>query len=286
MKKCLTIVLVLVCAFSLFATTALADKMASDDAKVRLYELIEEKLGYTKDQLATNHFGYDNENHRWVMSALVINGPEDEDGIIVFQIDNDGNLAAEPQTPQKRDLSAQLQADIKACYRNKQGYLMLADATEKWAPILDALSQEELEEIYESYAAIIRLGITAPGLGSLPYDEAYQLALTHLEGQPDWSKEKGDMFEMILSCYHTPVDIGRPVYYFYLHRISHSEKNEAKMKNLFGEDAPIEIYLMVDAMDGSLVEAPIFVYPPSEYDSLDYFVRTDEIIEHVKEAAQ
>ncbi len=49
--------------------------MDSDGAKARLYELIEEKLGYTKDQITINNFLFSDENNWWVMSALVINAP-------------------------------------------------------------------------------------------------------------------------------------------------------------------------------------------------------------------
>ena len=263
--------------------------LAEEEAMNRLYDIIQEQRGYTREQLSVNQMEYS--DGRWGFSLTIIDHPEDEDGLLVGQMDAAGRLLM-LEGPQKISWDRQLENDLKACFNRDDGYLLLPKVREKWLPILDALSPEQLSRIFERYVAVVRLEISLPDPEAMPYTDAYEKALSHLADLPGWSGEQARMFRLAICAYYAPEDIGYPVYFFYFEQHSYMEdayasdramgRYQEKLKRAFDGDAPRRFSIMINAVDGSLVELPVFDYVPIKYHYLDFFIRTPEIIQAAK----
>ena len=263
--------------------------MAEEEAMNRMYAIIQEQRGYTREQLRLNQMEYS--DGLWGFSLTIKDHPEDEDGLLVGQMDATGKLLL-LEGPQKTSLDRQIENDLKACFNRDDGYLLLPKVREKWLPIIEGLSEEALSHVYESYVALIRMKISLPGPEALPYEEAYEMALSHLAALPGWSDEQARMFRLAICAYYAPEDIGFPVYFFYFEQHSYMEEAYAtdramgqyqeKLKKAFDGDAPRRFSIMVDAADGNLIESPVFDYAPVKYNYLDFFIRTPEIMQAAK----
>ncbi|NLO83968.1 MAG: hypothetical protein GX096_00850 [Clostridiales bacterium] len=294
MKKKLSLFLMLACILSLFTGTALAEKLESSEAENMIYALIEANLNCSRDQLTTHQLVYDKNTGIWAMSALLIDCPQDEDGLFVVEMNNSGNIAGELKASEKISLFVQLRKELFVCTRREDCYLLMAELLEKWKPRLDAMQAEaDLIEpradrvaVEQKYLMLVRLDLTTPAEGSLPIDQAYDLAVAYAAEQPNWSQEKVNTYRLHMNAYYTPEDIGKPVYFFQFETPEYTDKNVAKLKKLFGETYPLSISLMVDAVDGSLVETPIQEFPGDPFYYLDFLIRTDEVIEAGKAGTQ
>ena len=72
--------------------------LAEEEAVNRLYALVQEQKGYTREQLSVNQMEYS--DGRWGFSLTIIDHPEDEDGLLVGQMDAAGSLLTlEPEFP-------------------------------------------------------------------------------------------------------------------------------------------------------------------------------------------
>ena len=263
--------------------------LAEEEAVNKLYAILQEQRGYTREQLSVNQMEYS--DGRWGFSLTIIDHPEDEDGLLVGQMDAAGRLLM-LEGPQKISWDRQLENDLKACFNRDDGYLLLPKVREKWLPILDALSPEQLSRIFERYVAVVRLEISLPDPEAMPYTDAYEKALSHLADLPGWSGEQARMFRLAICAYYAPEDIGYPVYFFFFQRHSPMEdayasesarkKYDKELRKAFGGDAPYQFSLIVDAKDGNLVEPAMFDYVPTKYHYLDFFIRTPEIIQAAK----
>ncbi|NLO83967.1 MAG: hypothetical protein GX096_00845 [Clostridiales bacterium] len=282
MKKKLSLFLMLACILCLFAGTAQAEKLDSSEAEDIIFGLFESNFGYSRDQLKINAFGYDKNTGIWTMSALLIDCPQDEDGLFLAEIDNSGNIAGEFKASEKISLSIQMSNTLRECNFRDDCYMMMAKWTEQWTPMLDTLIAEDTfapEGLVDHDLEVLKLGVSMPAEGSISFDKAWELAKGYIMNQSNWSMEAIELYRMRISCYYTPADIGKPVYFFYYATPEYTDKNKAKLKELFGETYPLSISLMVDAVDGSLVETPIQAFPGEEYFYLDCLIRTDAIIE-------
>ncbi|NLO83966.1 MAG: hypothetical protein GX096_00840 [Clostridiales bacterium] len=294
MKKSLSLLLILACILCLCAGTALADQITKSNAEDRLYQLLEEHSNYTRDQLKNNECFYDKVLKQWVLSSNLINRPSDEDGLIMVYMDGDGNFER-IKPSEKVSVLDQIANDLIRCTHGEDSYLLLADLVAQWKPRLGEL-QAAVDEAQQSsspsfvkanrYVKLMSLDLTMPAKGSLPIDEAQRIATRYIAQLDGWSEEKAAMFPLDMNAYYTPTDIGKPVYFFKFkqysysdHSLSEMDEYDQRLTDLFGDKAPMTISIMVDAMDGSLMERPIFDYAPIQYFFLDALIRTDAIIE-------
>lgn len=289
MKKIL--VLLLANLIMMINLSAIAENAAEAQAWDQVFVLVEEETEYSKHQLEKGQLVY--ESGVWVFSLLVKDHPNDEDGLLVGQMDDKGSLLS-LHGPNKISLNQQLERDLKSCFNRVDCYLLLAAVREKWLPILQPLSTDQLDELIASYVSVIRLSIAIPNDNAIAYNDAYDAALQHLAQQPEWNDEQVGLFRMSMSAYYTPEDIGRPVYFFFFEQHSYMEdaySTDQAMNNYirdlekaFNGEAPYRISIMVDAANGDLVELPIYDYAPVQYHYLDFLIRTDEIIQAGKGA--
>lgn len=288
MKKILT--LVLVSTLIMVSFLVAAEETGTAKAWEQALALVEQKLGYSKQQLEKNQIVFG--NGVWAFSLTIKDHPQDEDGLLVGQMDTAGNLLS-LQGPEKVSLDRQLEVDLKNSFNRDDGYLLLVAVHEKWSPILQALSEEQVSKIFPKYVALINLNLALPHENAISYEDAYQAALHFLAQQPGWSADQAQMFRLAMSAYYAPVDIGRFVYFFYfeqhvgLEAAYRSEKAmnkyQAELIKAFGGVAPRQLSIMVDALDGSLVKPPILDYAPVQHHYLDFINRTEEIIQAEKE---
>lgn len=263
--------------------------MAEEEAINRMYAIIQEQRGYAREQLRVNQMEYS--DGAWTFSVTVLDHPEDEDGLLVGQMDAAGNVMM-LEGPSKISLDRQLEIDLKGGFTREDGYLLLPKVREKWLPILDSLSPEELSGIFDKYVAAVRMQTSLPGEGAIPFDQAKEAALSHLAALPGWSRGQAEMFKIIITAYCVPEDIGRPVYFFFFRRHSPMEdayssqrvleKYWADLKKAFGGEAPIQFSVLVDASNGELAEPIVLDYAPIRFHYLDFFIRTPEFVQAVE----
>ncbi len=278
MKKKLSLLLILACILSLCTGSALAD-IKESEIEARVYDLIEEHTEYTRDQLRTHQMIWSTNVNCWVMSALLIDCPEDEDGIFVVNLDTEGNLLGDITVSQKIEINSQIREQMVACLRHMYCYEYLAEWSDKWLERSSEFSRSDLDH---QMIGMLELGISMPAEGSIPYEDAYAQALTYLAQLEGWNENTSGLYEMSISCYHTPHDIGTPVYYFLFESIY---ENSSKLIEQFGEHYPVHVSIMVNAQDGSLIEAPIEDCVPAQFTFLEFLLRTDEILEVVQNNA-
>ncbi len=263
--------------------------MAEEEIINRLYAIIREQRGYTREQLSVNQMEYS--DGVWGFSVTVLDHPEDEDGLLVGEMDAAGNLMT-LEGPQKTSLDRQLESDLKACFNRDEGYLLLPKVREKWLPILDGLPPEELSRIFDKYVAAIRVPLSLPQEGAIPFDQAREAAISQLASEPGWSRAQAEMFRLAITAYCTPKDIGRPVYFFLFAQHSPIEDAYAsarameryakELKKAFGGEAPIQFAVLVDAANGELAEPIVLDYAPIRFHYLDFFIRTPEFVQAVE----
>ena len=275
MKKKLSLLLILACILSLCAGSALAE-IKESEIEDRVYDLIEEHTEYTRDQLRTGQIIWATNTHCWAMSAFLIDCPEDMEGLFSVNLDKEGNLLGEMRVPHKISVQVQLAYQLSACFNNEDCYLRLAEWKAKWSARSDELS---LDDMHPFDRSMFELGITKPAEGSIPYEEAYQNAQTYLAQIPNWNESISALYYLHISCYHTPADIGKPVYFFKFH-VEYDDSDA--LTSHFGEHYPAEVSLMVGAQDGSLVEIPIQDLVPTQFRHFDTLIRTEEVLEYVR----
>ena len=284
MKRTITI---LIAVFILLPCIPAAAQTAADtQAWETIYRYVETELGYTQDQLIPGQLVYAESS--WAFSLMVKDHPETEDGLIVGEMDGQGTITS-LQAPQEIPLDRQLELDLKSCFNQDDCYLRLPVVCQKWLPVLNSLSTEQLDWIFDKYRAVVRLHIAIPPDNAIPYPDAYDAAIHVLAQQPGWNADMAQMFRLAISAYYTPQDIGKPVYFFYFEQHSPlepaytskaaREKYWAALESAFGGPAPNRFSIMIDAMDGSLVHQPLYDYAPIRFHYLDFLIRTDAMIE-------
>lgn len=290
MKKTIVLFMTFIFVLVLFVLTAVAETVDDMWAWNKALTLVEAETGYSDKQLEKRQIVY--ENNIWAFSVYISEHAADVDGLIVGQMDRDGNLI-KLSGPEKVSLNRQLEEDLKSCFNRENGYKHLKTIHDKWACIFQSLSEDQINSINSRYTEVIRLDIDLPDKNSISYEMAYDAALHHLAQLPGWSKAHAKLFRLSISAYYTPKDIGRPVYFFYFEQHSYFEddystksamdKYDAELLKAFGKKAPYQFSIMVDAIDGSLVEPPIIDYPSVQFHYLDFLIRTDEIIVAAKD---
>lgn len=247
-------------------------------------------MGYTADQLEENNLEYS--NGVWAFSVIIIGHPADEDGLIIGEMDSNGNLLS-LNGPSKISLEQQLLADLKSCFNRDDCYLLLADVCQQWNERLDNADEATLAGIWDKYLAVLALGVKVPQDDALSYDVAYSAAWEQLIASEGWSLDMMDMFRLSISAYYTLEDT--PVYFFYFERHSYFEAaystDKAMNQYLEALDAafsaveqqsPLRIGVLINAQTGKLVEPPMLDYVPTEFHYLDFLIRTEKAVNSIK----
>lgn len=285
----ITLVLALVCALAI--SFALADDTQGWNLA---FALIEKETGYTRDQLEKVTLVYG--NGQYAFSVKIINHPADEDGLLVGEMDASGNKISFTG-PEKIDVGAQVQRDLKNCFNRRDCYLLLADVCADWNEKLASADEETMEMIWEPYRAILVMGITTPPDDVIDYDTAYAAAWTELATYKNWTADAEELFRLTISAYYVLND--EPVYFFYFEDHSYFEdaystdaamkRYEKKLAAYFAEinqQAPCKIGVVISAKTGKLVEPPMMDYIPVQYHYLDFMIRTEEAVASIAQGEQ
>ena len=256
------------------------------------YSLMEKYTGYSRDQVRPGQLLY--EDGMLSFSVVLKDHPEDEDGLLVFEMDGQNNLVS-LEGPEKISLEQQLVAALKECFNREDCWQRLAGVHEKWSRKLALLSEEQkAEEIWDKYLRVIDLGITLPPEGALDYATAFDTALKQAAAARGWTEEMLRMYRPVISAYY--VLDGSPVWFIYLETHSWFEKEyesdqamnryKAQLKEAFGavgQKAPDKIGILIDAYTGALMERPMTDYIPVEFHYLDFLIRTEEAVESIRD---
>ena len=251
-----------------------------------VYALLEKETGYTKDQLLGNQLVF--EDGEWLFSVTIKDHPADEDGLLVGEMDSNGNLLGLSR-PEKINLEMQLENDLKPCFNRDDCYLRLADVCAKWQDIFATISEEQKSEIWDKYVKVVEMGITLPSENALDFSTAYEAALKQAAKTEGWTDEMIRMFRHTISAYY--VLDGSPVWFVYLEQHSWFEpeyesdadmnKYKDALKKAFADVnqvPPRKIGILIDANTGILKEKVMLDYVPTEFEYLDFLIRTDEAV--------
>ena len=187
MKRFMALVIGLVLAVGM-CSCALAGsaKVSTSEAWDMAFSLVERETGISRDLLRKGQIVY--EDGAWGFSVVLLDPPEDEDGMYVGEMDNDGNLI-ELDYPSKINLDQQLERELKACFHRENSYLYLADVCAKWSEKLASVSREELDKIWPQYVGVVRRGITVPPDNVLDIAAARRLGLEGLVKAAGWTED-------------------------------------------------------------------------------------------------
>ena len=281
LKKIFTVCIVLLLAAA--GLCAFAEEGSEWDMA---YAALEKETGYTRDQLIGNQMAF--EDGLWYFSVTVKDHPEDEDGLLIGELDSNGNLLG-MDGPSKITVESQLENDLKSCFNREDCWKRLAEVCENWEKKLSALSAEQKAHIWERYVKVVERGIMLPPEGALDFATAYETALKEAAAAEGWTEEMIHMFRHAISAC-CELD-GSPAWFVYLERHSWFEpeyESDAVMDRYHQEletafaavnqEAPIKIGILIDAFTGELMEKPMLDYIPEEYNYLDFLIRTDEAV--------
>ena len=147
--------------FSLFLVLLLALPCAAACAESSdwdlAYSLMEKYTGYSRDQVRPGQLLY--EDGMLSFSVVLKDHPEDEDGLLVFEMDGQNNLVS-LEGPEKISLEQQLVAALKECFNREDCWQRLAGVHEKWSR---KLSRENLSDLSPS-PLLVKLEYSHPTL--------------------------------------------------------------------------------------------------------------------------
>ena len=256
------------------------------------YGMLERETGYTRDQLCPGQIMY--EDGKWAVSVTVTDHPEDEDGLLVFEMDDSGRLLF-MEGPEKINLDRQLEMQLKDCFHREDCAWRLAEVCAKWQAKLEGVSQEQKNTIWPRYLAVIDRGIIVPPEDALDYNTAMAAARDAASARMGWNGIDMDTLFVpgLSACY---VLDGTPVWFIYLEDHSYFEeeystdramkKYQERLKEAFagvGQIPPCKIGIVIDAFTGELKEKPMLDYIPVEFHYLDFLIRTDEAVASIAE---
>ena len=286
LKKIFTVCIVLLLAAA--GLCACAEESSEWDMA---YAALEKETGYTRDQLIGNQMVF--EDGLWYFSVTVKDHPEDEDGLLIGELDSNGNLLG-MDGPSKITLESLLEDDLKSCFNREDCWKRLPEVCKNWEKKLSVLSAEQKAEIWDKYVKVVELGITLPPEGALDFATAYETALKEAAAAEGWTMEMIHLFHYAISaCYELD---GSPVWFIYLDQHSWFEPEYAsdaamnrykdQLKKAFadaGQVPPRKIGILIDAYTGALKEKPMLDYVPTQFVYLDFLIRTDEAVASIAE---
>ena len=275
-----------VCMALLLAMTGICACAEESSEWDMLYALLEKETGYTRDQLIGTQLVF--EEGQWFFCVTLKDHPEDEDGLIIGEMDSDGNLIG-MEGPSKITLEELLEDDLKSCFAREDCYLRLAEVCAKWKGILATTSEEQKAEIWDKYVKVVGMGITLPTEDALDFSTAYEAALKQAAKTEGWTDEMIRMFPHRISAYYMLE--GSPVWFVYLEQHSYFEpeyasdadmkKYKDSLKKAFADVnqvPPRKIGILIDANTGVLKEKVMLDYVPTKFEYLDFLIRTDEAV--------
>ena len=278
--------IVTVCIVLLLAAAGLCACAEESSGWEMAYAALEKETGYTRNQLDPNQLVF--EDGQWYFSVTVRDHPEDEDGLLIGEMDRDGNLLV-LDGPSKITLESLLEEDLKSCFNREDCWKRLAEVCEKWEKKLSVLSAEQKAVIWDKYVKVVELGIMLPPEGALDFAAAYETALKEAAAAEGWTAEMIHMFRHTISACYEPE--GSPAWFVYLEQHSWFEpeyESDAAMEQYdreleaafaaVNQKPPIKIGILIDAFTGELMEKPMLDYIPEEYNYLDFLIRTDEAV--------
>lgn len=284
MKKRLTIFAI--CVVLLLAVAGIHSYAEENSEWDMLYAMLEKETGYTRDQLIGTQLVF--EEGQWFFCVTLKDHPEDNDGLILGEMDSDGNLIG-MEGPSKITLEELLENDLKSCFAREDCYLRLADVCAKWQGILATISEEQKAEIWDKYVKVVEMGIIPPTEDALDFPTAYEAALKQAAESEGWTDEMIRMFHHIISAYY--VSDGSPVWFIYLEQHSYFEPEYASDANMkkyrdglkkafadVNQVPPRKIGILIDASTGVLKEKVMLDYAPVQFNYLDFLIRTNEAV--------
>lgn len=260
--------------------TALAD--TAQERADRLWERIDpllEEAGFVPG--AYEHKGIVGDpDSGWHFSIWLPDHPEDDTGMYGFILTPDYELILE-RAPMKRTPEQQLY-DAFLVSKGPESYLPFAELVEKWRDRVDEL------EFFDVWSTrFVTMDIRRPDAGAISYEAAVASANEALLALPGWTEDTLTHFVMEASVYLVPEDIGRPVWLFVYDKEvpfdGDMDAFNAALERLYsytvnGEPEPVQFSVLIDAMDGTLVETPRFDYVPVQYVWSDFVIRTPEFL--------
>lgn len=248
----------------------------------RIDELMPQQMGYTPDLYKHGNLIGDPDNG-WTFSITLYDHPEDEDGLLVYLLTPEGELIHK-RGPYSLTLNQQCSIAIRESLR-PDGYMALAETVQVWRERMADVnipSPEESGFIRDEH--VLMLDIRFPDEGAISYEEAVAAAEAALLALPGWSTEKLAYYAVDFCAYIAPQDIGKPVWLFYFNEdigATYEDDNDvflaallaANKRTINGKQAPIHFSVLIDAMNGSLVETPRFDYIPVQFNWLDFIYR-------------
>lgn len=282
MKRIIT--LVLVTAFALGAACASGE----DSGWGLAFAMLERETGITRDQVDPCQIVH--EDGVWGFSVKLKEHPEDEDGLLVCDMDKNGNMIS-IEGPEKINLERQLENDLKACFHREDCAWRMAEVCARWQVKLEGVSEAEKERIWPLYLGVVDRGIIAPPEGALDCHTALTAAMDAASARMGWT-EAIDLNTMYVPCITACYMLdGEPVWFVYLEDHSYFEKEystdramkqyQARLEEAFAtidQVPPCKIGIVIDAFTGELKEKPMLDYIPVEFNYLEFLVRTDEAV--------
>lgn len=282
MKRLLTICLCLL----MLPLTALADGVHERENRMWAWvdALLPEQTELNPGEYDHNQIVGDPDNG-WNFSIVLKEHPADTNGLYVYHLTPAGELVL-LEGPTTLTPSQQAIAALITCH-GEGYYMQLAQVVQDWKDRFDELEwYDDIELTHPDILDILKLDIRFPEEGMIAYEEALAAAKDYLLAQPGWTEESLTHFMMFLSAYMVPEDIGRPVWLFTLHKASNTPETQAMSSKAYsdyldklysytinGKEEPVYISILIDAADGTPVEAPRFDYRPVKYIWTDFLVR-------------
>ena len=255
----------------------------------QIYQYVEEQLGYTREELALNQTA-ETEEGGLVFSLKLKEADPATNGLVIGELDAQGNFIR-LEGPQAIDLRTQYVNDWQ---KNRFHYDTLYDLVQRWRPIVDALSPEELAEFdsrkhIRTIETFVHHDFRLPGSEHIAYEDAVAHAREALLQLPGWTQEKVGLMGISAEAFHVPLGMEQPVYQFIFERASSVEQSKAALSDgpytfdqdawvakeqaVFGDNHPWRISIRIDAQTGAVVGTILVEYPPvTTYDESCFFL--------------
>ena len=255
----------------------------------QIYQYVEEQLGYTREELTLNQTAETEEGGLVFSLKLKEAGPA-HNGLVIGELDAQGNFIR-LEGPQAIDLLTQYVNDWQ---KNRFHYDTLYDLVQRWRPIVDALSPEELAEFdylkhIRTIEAFVHHDFRLPGAEHISYEDAVTYAQEALLQLPGWTQEKVNLMRISTEAFHVPLGMEQPVYQFVFKLASSVERLKAALSDgpytfdrdawvaqedaVFGDNRPIRVSVRIDSQTGAVVGTILVEFAPtSTYDESCFFL--------------
>ena len=255
----------------------------------QIYQYVEEQLGYTREELTMNQTA-ETEEGGLVFSLKLKEADPATNGLVIVELDAQGNFIR-LEGPQAIDLRTQYVNDWQ---KNRFHYDTLYDLVQRWRPIVDALSPEELAEFdylkhIRTIEAFVHHDFRLPGAEHISYEDAVTYAQEALLQLPGWTQAKVDLMRISTEAFHVPLGMEQPVYQFVFKLASSVERLKAALSDgpytfdrdawvakedaVFGDNRPIRVSVRIDSQTGAVVGTILVEFAPtSTYDESCFFL--------------